>query len=75
MGPIIAALGWLERASLPLTELEKPRNVRIALDALTLRLDGTSAAATTIRRKRSVFYDVLDYAAELEELRQTRPIG
>ncbi len=65
---VAAALGWLERASLPLTELEKPRNVRLALDALTLRLDGTSAAATTIHRKRSVSYNVLGYAAELEEL-------
>jgi hypothetical protein len=65
---VAAALGWLERASLPLTELEKPRNVRLALDALTLRLDGRSAAATTIRRKRAVFHSVLGYAAELEEL-------
>ena len=65
---VAAALGWLERASLPLSELEKPRNVRLALDALTLRLDGTAAAATTIRRKRSVFHNVLGYAAELEEL-------
>ena len=65
---VTAALGWLERASLPLTELEKPRNIRLALGALTLRLDGTAAAATTIRRKRSVFYNVLGYAAELEEL-------
>jgi integrase len=65
---VAAALGWLDRASLPLAELEKPRNVRLALDALTIRLDGTSAAATTIHRKRSVFYNVLDYAAELEEL-------
>lgn len=32
------------------------------------RLDGTSAAATTIHRKRSVFYNVLEYAAEVEEL-------
>ena len=51
-----------------MAELEKPRNVRLALDALTLRLDGTAAAATTIHRKRSVFYNVLGYAAELEEL-------
>ena len=65
---IAAALGWLDRASLPVAELEKPRNVRAALDALTLRLDGTAAAATTIRRKRAVFYNVLGYAAELEEL-------
>jgi hypothetical protein len=39
-----------------------------ALDALTLRLDGTAAAATTIRRKRSVPGNVLGYASELEEL-------
>jgi len=65
---IAAALDWLERASLPVPELEKPRNVRTALDALTIRLDGKAAAATTIRRKRAVFYNVLDYAAELEEL-------
>jgi integrase len=65
---IAVALGWLERASLPVAELEKPRHVRAALDALTLCLDGTAAAATTIRRKRAVFYNVLDYAAELEEL-------
>ena len=65
---VAAALGWLDRASLPLSELGKPRNVRLALDALTLRLDGTSAVATTIHRKRSVFYNVLEYAAELEEL-------
>ncbi len=64
---VAATLRWLERASLPLSELEKPRNVRLALDALAVRLDGTAAAATTIRRKRSVLYNVLGYAAELEE--------
>jgi integrase len=42
--------------------------VRAALDALTLRLDGGAAGATTIRRKRAVFYNVLSYATELEEL-------
>jgi len=30
---VTAALGWLERASLPLTELEKPRNVRLELES------------------------------------------
>jgi integrase len=37
-----------------------------ALDALALRLDGRSAAATTARRRRAVFYNVLQYAVELE---------
>ncbi|MBV9094535.1 MAG: hypothetical protein JO132_11755 [Streptosporangiaceae bacterium] len=41
---VAAALGWLERASLPLSELEQPRNVRLALDALTLHLDGSRVA-------------------------------
>ena len=38
------------------------------MDALTLRLDGGAAAATTIARKRSVFYNALQYAVDLEEL-------
>jgi integrase len=68
-GPeIAAALAWLERASLPVSELAKVRNVRLGLDALTFLLDGTAAAATTIARKRSVFYNVLQYAVDLEEL-------
>jgi integrase len=38
------------------------------LDAISLRQDGRVAGATTIARKRSVFANVLRYAAELEEL-------
>ncbi|ADG86814.1 tyrosine-type recombinase/integrase [Thermobispora bispora] len=65
---VAAAVAWLERHSLPLAELGKVRNVRLGLDALTLRLDGTPAAPTTIARKRAVFYNVLQYAVDLEEL-------
>lgn len=42
-----------------------PQVARRALDALTLRLDGTRAAAATITRKRAVFHGCLGYAAEL----------
>jgi hypothetical protein len=45
--------------------LADPQVTRRALDALTLRLDGTRAAAATITRKRAVFHGCLDYAAEL----------
>ncbi|HEY5986250.1 MAG TPA: hypothetical protein VIV12_07740 [Streptosporangiaceae bacterium] len=38
---------------------------RRALEALTLRLDGTRAAAATITRKRAVLYNCLGYAVEL----------
>jgi integrase len=62
------AAEWLARMSLPVSELAKPRNLRRALDALTITLDGTAAAATTIRRKRAVFNNALQYAVEIEEL-------
>ncbi|MFF4771884.1 tyrosine-type recombinase/integrase [Microtetraspora fusca] len=62
------ALSWLDRHSLHVSDLAKVRNVRLGLDALTLRLDGGAAAATTIARKRSVFYNALQYAVDLEEL-------
>jgi hypothetical protein len=63
--PIAAALAWARRNSLPLTALENPRVTRGALEALSLRLDGTRAAANTITRKRAVFYNALGYAVEL----------
>ncbi|WP_223166245.1 hypothetical protein [Nonomuraea sp. SYSU D8015] len=62
------ALRWLEAASLPVNELKQARHVRAALDALALRLDGTKAALSTVRRKRAAFHHALEYAVELEEL-------
>ncbi|SCF18613.1 tyrosine-type recombinase/integrase [Micromonospora carbonacea] len=59
---------WLRRASLTVSEVGEPAVIRAALDALALRLDGRPAASTTVRRKRSVFYNVLQYAVELEAL-------
>ncbi len=64
--PAVArALGWLARASLPVTQLSDPRVTRAALDALMLRLDGSRAAASTIARKPAVFHDAAGYAVEL----------
>ena len=56
-------LRWLESASLPLSALDDAEHVERALTALALRLDGKAAAATVSRRKRAVFYNVLDTAA------------
>ncbi|MGH3500953.1 MAG: hypothetical protein ACRDQA_08675 [Nocardioidaceae bacterium] len=67
-GEIAGALRWLQRASLPLPELASVRYARAGLEALSLRMDGKAAAATTIRRKRAIFYNALQYAVELEEL-------
>jgi integrase len=67
--PVTAsALAWLERASLPVSQLNNPRAIRTALDGLCTRLDGTPAAANTISRKRAVFHGALGYAVELELL-------
>ena len=59
------ALAWASDHCLPLAALADPAVTRRALDALTLRLDGTRAAAATITRKRAVFHGCLGYAAEL----------
>ena len=63
-----AAIAWIRKASLPLSAVVEPGTVRAALDELALRMDGKPAAATTMRRKRSVFYNVLQYAVELEKI-------
>ncbi|MEV5412321.1 site-specific integrase [Thermopolyspora sp. NPDC052614] len=62
------AIRWLEGASLDLADLNETKTVRLALDALALRLDGQAASANTARRKRAVLHAVLEYAVELEEL-------
>ena len=56
-------LRWLESVSVPLIALEDEDRVELALTALALRLDGKAAAATVARRKRAVFYNVLDMAS------------
>lgn len=65
---VAAALRWLEKASLPVSEVGKPIYARAVLDAISVRQDGAASGATTIARKRSVFANVLGYAIELEEL-------
>ena len=66
-GPGSAAaqiLGWAQQASLPVGCLSEPAVLRTALEALTFRLDGSRAAASTVIRKRAVLHGALGYAAE-----------
>jgi integrase len=65
---IANTMRWLESASLPIQDVGEARGVRPALDALTVNLDGTPAAANTVSRKRGVFYNFLDYAVEVTDL-------
>jgi integrase len=65
---IASTVRWLASNTVKLTELSDAALVRKALDALALRIDGKAAAATTVARKRGVFYGALRYAVELRLL-------
>jgi integrase len=66
--PYADALAWIEKASLPMSEVAQPTVVRKALEACALRLDRRPSSATVVRRKRAVFYNALAYAVECDLL-------
>jgi integrase len=59
-----AALDWLERHSLPVGELEEPDVLRRGLDALCRKVDGSAAAAKTVKRKKAAVNEVFVVAVE-----------
>ncbi|MFG1975538.1 tyrosine-type recombinase/integrase [Nonomuraea fuscirosea] len=75
------ALGWLERGSLPLSELKEPQVLRVALDAISVTFAGSPAGANTVRRKRAILHHLLEHAVEqkvfgsnpLDEIKWTAP--
>jgi integrase len=60
----------VSKASRPLADLAEPATARAVLDALKLKLDGTAAAAETVRRKRRTLVNAANYAVDLGELRE-----
>jgi integrase len=66
-------LEWVAEASMSLANLRDLATLRSVLDALSRRIDGGPAAATTMYRKRAVFYNALGYAVECKLL-PTNPI-
>jgi integrase len=58
------AIAWLQENSVPISRLTDATVVRLALDAISTKLDGKAAAATTANRKRMVFHQALEYAVE-----------
>lgn len=56
---------WAAANTIDLADLNDPKVIRRALDALTVTLKDTAASPTTIARKRAVFYGALRYAVEL----------
>lgn len=59
------ALRWLKDSSAPLEALTDTQMIRRVLDALSRLQDGTLAAAATRRRKRAIFYNLVEYGIEL----------
>ncbi|MFG2397737.1 tyrosine-type recombinase/integrase [Streptomyces lydicus] len=70
---IAEALEWIAKKSLPMAKLEESETVRAALEALSTRLDGKTAAANTITNRRMVFNNALRYAVE-RRLLPTNPL-
>ncbi|TQJ89305.1 tyrosine-type recombinase/integrase [Streptomyces sp. SLBN-31] len=65
---VVKVLAWFEAKSLPTSALADRMQVRAALEALTKKLDGKTAAASVIRRKRAIFHNALGYAVDAELL-------
>lgn len=61
-------LRWVQDNSRRVTELAEPDVLRRLLAALDLKLDGTRAAADTIRLRRTTLGNALDYAVETKVL-------
>ncbi len=65
---VATTLAWVERYSPPIEILSDPAALRTVIDALSCKLDGTPAAASTYRRKRAVFNNCLEFAIEMNRL-------
>ena len=68
------AMTWLSANTWPVTELDDAALMRKALDALSLRIDGKTAASSTIARKRTALSSALKYAVELRLL-ESNPLS
>ncbi|MFF4965291.1 tyrosine-type recombinase/integrase [Streptomyces sp. NPDC001037] len=68
-------LHWVAKASRPLSDLGDPAIGRAVLDSLRLKLDGTAAAAETVRRKRRTLVNALHYAVDLGEFEENPITG
>jgi integrase len=65
---LLRAERWVSANTRPVIDLAEPAVLRPALDVLALRMDGKPAAASTVSRKRAIFYNAVEYAVELGHL-------
>lgn len=71
---VVAALEWISKHSLKVTEAAKPDRLRVALDVMAVKLDGKPAADNTVHRKRMVLSNAMRYAVERDVL-TSNPLG
>jgi integrase len=72
---VLAALEWLGKNSLKVTDLEEPDKLRPALDALSRKLNGSKAAENTVKRKLAVLNNALRYAVEEKGYLSRNPLA
>jgi site-specific recombinase XerD len=65
---LAAVVGWLQTATLPVADLNRPgigaARCRAILGRISRKQDGTAAAANTANRKRAVLNNLMQYAVE-----------
>lgn len=61
---IASAAKWAETNTLQVGALADPGQMRKVLSAISVKLDGSPAAASVVRRKRAVLFNALEYAVE-----------
>ncbi|AVZ74021.1 site-specific integrase [Streptomyces lunaelactis] len=63
-----AALAWADKHAPAIADLDSAQRMRVVLDALAKKKDGTAAASNTVKRRRAVFSNCLRIAVERELL-------
>ncbi|PLW72576.1 tyrosine-type recombinase/integrase [Streptomyces sp. SCUT-3] len=61
---VAAVLRWVERNTLTMAAWEDPTKVEEVMEAIATKLDGTPAAASTVKRNRRVLNVALEYAVK-----------
>jgi len=69
---LVALVHWLKTATVPLSELARPKTgaacCRAMLERISCKQDRTAAAANTANRKRAVLNNLMQYAVETSAL-------
>jgi site-specific recombinase XerC len=69
---LAAVVRWLNTATVPVIDLDRPgigaTRCRALLDRISRKQDGTAAAANTANRKRAVLNNLMQYAVEVGAL-------